>query len=106
MLLGVVKAHHQVLIRSAAPVAIDGVNEVLPVSGRTVEVDHDDRISVSREQLRIPAIRPVISPGTLRPAVDEEFQRILFAGVEVWRSDESAFNPVSVRASKRKGVAI
>src|SRR2546422_3765328 len=41
MLFHVVEALHQVLKRSAAPVAIDRVNELLAIAGRAVEVDHD-----------------------------------------------------------------
>src|ERR1700733_1495318 len=44
-LLRVVEPLHQILIRSAAPVTVDGVDELLPVAGRAVEVDHDDHIS-------------------------------------------------------------
>ena len=76
-LLGVVEAQHQVLIRRPAPVAVDGVNELLPVAGRAVEVDHHDDVAVGGEQLGIPAIRPVVAPRALRAAVDEELHRIL-----------------------------
>ncbi len=79
MLLGVVEALHQVFKRSPAPVAVDCVNEFLPVAGRAVEVDHDDHVSVGREQLGVPAIAPIVSPRSLRPAVDEELHRIFLA---------------------------
>src|SRR5438309_9446469 len=69
MLFHVVEALHQVFKRSAAPVAVDGVNELLPVAGRAVEVNHDDHLSVGREQLGVPARAPVVSPRTLGPAV-------------------------------------
>src|SRR5207248_8921305 len=72
MLFHVVEALHQVFKRSAAPVTIDRVNELLPVAGRAVEVDHDDHVTVRGEQFGIPAITPVVSPGPLRPAMDEE----------------------------------
>src|SRR5579864_4266463 len=98
MFLCVIETLHQVFIRSPAPVSIDRVNEVLPVSGRTVEVDHDDCVSISREQLRVPAIGPVVSPCTLRPAMDKEFHGIFFGGLEIRRFDESAFHPVSMSA--------
>src|SRR5690349_2171414 len=41
VLLGVVQSLHQVVIRSAAPVAINRVNELLPIAGRAVKVDFD-----------------------------------------------------------------
>ena len=46
-LLGVVEALHQVFERSAAPVAADGVDKLLPIAGRAVEVDHDDHVSAA-----------------------------------------------------------
>src|SRR5580658_5867411 len=49
ILLDVVEALHQIFERSATPVAIDGVDEVLSVAGRSVEVDHNNRISISRK---------------------------------------------------------
>src|SRR5258708_10613832 len=49
-LLRVVEALHQVFKRSAAPVAIDGINELLPVSGRAVEVNHDDHVPIGGEE--------------------------------------------------------
>src|SRR5256885_13476546 len=73
MLLGIVETLHQIFVRSTAPIAIDRINELLPVAGRAVEVDHDDDISVGRKQLRIPAKRPIVPPRPLRPAMDEEF---------------------------------
>ena len=69
-LLGVVEALHQIFKGSAAPVTVDGVDEFLAVSGRAVEVDHDDDVSVGGEQFGVPAEAPVVSPGALRAAVD------------------------------------
>jgi hypothetical protein len=45
-LLGVIEALHRILKRNTAPVAGDGVDELLTVPGRAVEVDCDDHISV------------------------------------------------------------
>jgi len=68
-----------------------------------VEVDHDDHVSIGGEQLGIPAIAPVVSPGPLRSAVDEELHGILFAGIEVGGLDEEALDFVAVRAGEPEG---
>src|SRR5579862_10022099 len=66
MLLGVVETLHQIFEWSSAPVAVDGVDEFLSIAGRAVGVDHDDDVSVGGEQLGIPAVAPVVSPGAFR----------------------------------------
>src|SRR5437899_1765289 len=48
--LSIIEAEHQIFEGSAAPIAVDGVNEFLPISGRAMEVDHDDDVSVGGEQ--------------------------------------------------------
>src|SRR5450631_1940475 len=103
-LLRVVEALHQVFKRSTAPVAVDGVDELLPVSGRAVEVDHDDDVAIGREQFGIPAIAPVVSPGPLRPAVDEELHGIFLRGVEVRRLDQEALDFVVVSTGEPEGL--
>ena len=100
MLLGVIKTFHQVFVRSTAPITVNGVGELLPRASRTMEVDHDDHVSIRREQFGIPAIRPVISPRSLRAAVDEEFHRIFFRSFEVRRLNQSTFHPVAVRTGE------
>src|ERR1017187_6276390 len=52
-LLRIVEPLHQVFKWSAAPVAIDLVNKLLPVSRRAVEVDHDDDVSAGSEEFGI-----------------------------------------------------
>src|SRR5437870_6572357 len=104
MMLCVVEALHQVFKRSAAPVAVDRVNELLSVAGRAVEVDHDDHVTVRSEQLGIPAIAPVVSPRPLRPAMDEELHGIFLAGIKVRRLDQEALNFVVVSAGEPEGL--
>ena len=106
MLLGVVEALHQVFKRSAAPVAVDGVDELLSVASRAVEVDHQDHVSVGGEEFGIPAVAPVISPCALRPAVDKELHGIFLAGIKVRRFDEKSFDPVSVGAGERERLTV
>ena len=48
-------------------------------------------------------IAPVVSPGALRSAVDEELHGIFLRGVEVRRLDEEAFDLVAVRAGEPEG---
>src|SRR5205823_7090468 len=103
MMLCVVEALHQVFKRSAAPVAVDRVNELLSVAGRAVEVDHDDHVTVRSEHLGIPAIAPVVSPRSLRPAMDEELHGIFLVGIKVRRLDQEAFDIISVSAGEPEG---
>ena len=56
-----------------------------------------------REEFGIPAVAPVVSPGALRPAVDEELHGIFLAGVEVRRFDQEAFDFVVVSAGEPEG---
>src|SRR5260370_28620856 len=56
MLLRVVEALHQVFKRSAAPVAVDSVDELLSVAGRAVELDPPYHVSVRSQQLALPPI--------------------------------------------------
>src|ERR1022692_804478 len=102
-LLCVVEALHQVFKRSAAPVAVDGVDELLSVAGGAVEVDHEDHVSTGGEEFGIPAVAPLVSPLALRAAVDEELDRIFLAGVEPGWLDEEAFHAVAVGARERDG---
>src|ERR1039458_9359005 len=78
----------------------------LPASKFRSEVDHDDDISVCGEQFGIPAKAPVVSPGPLRPAVDEELHGIFFAGIEVRRLDERALNTVAMRTAERERLGV
>ena len=100
--LDVIESLHQIDIRFAAPIAADRVGELLSVTGRAMEIDHDDDIAVGREQLRIPAIRPRISPRALRSAVDQKLQRIFLVRIESRRLDEKSLHVFIVRAFERE----
>src|SRR5581483_2123236 len=104
MLLGIIEPLHQIFKRCAAPIAIDGIDEFLSIASRAVKVNHDDNISVSCKEFRIPAIAPVIAPGSLRAAVDEKFHRVFLDGVEVRRLNEETFDFVVVGASEPEGL--
>ena len=68
-----------------------------------MEIDHHHHvISGRREQLRVPAIRPLVSPRTLRPAVEQKFQRILFVRIESRRLDHETLHILVVRAFERE----
>src|SRR4029077_10208475 len=83
--LGVVQTFHQVFKGGPTPIAPDGVDELLSISRRSMEIDHHDNVAVSRKKFGVPAIAPVISPRLLRPAMDEKLYRIFFVGIEVRR---------------------
>ena len=90
VLLGVVEAGHEVGEGLAAPVAVYAIDEGLAVAGGAARVDHDDDVAVGGEELGVPAVAPVVAPCALRAAVDEEFDRIFFGGVEAGGRDEEA----------------
>src|SRR5216117_3219361 len=73
-LLHVIESLHQIDIRFTAPITASRVGKLLPVTGRAVEIDHHHHVtllakafgvSARREQLRIPAIRPLVTPRPL-----------------------------------------
>src|SRR5262245_31983490 len=68
-----------------------------------MEVDHDDDVAIGGEEFRIPAIRPVVSPGTLRAPMDEELHGIFLVGIEVGRFDEETLNLVAEGAREPEG---
>src|SRR5215472_18434788 len=88
VLLDVINTKHHVFVRRSAPVAIDGVDELLAIAGGTVEVDHCHNVAVGGEELGVPSIRPIVTPGSLRSTVDEVLQRIFLALVKVGRPDK------------------
>src|SRR5690606_14018542 len=62
--------------RLAAPVAVDRIRELLAVAGGAVKVDRDDAVTLRRIGLRVPAIAPAFAEAALRPAVDQERDRV------------------------------
>src|SRR5579859_2879716 len=89
---GIVESQHQVLIRLAAPIAADFVNELLPVAGRAARVDQDHYVAVGGEKLKIPTVGPEIAPHSLRSAVNDELDWIFFTGVKIRRLENEALN--------------
>src|SRR5580692_4952364 len=63
-----------------------------------MEIDHHHHIPIGREEFRIPAITPVVSPRSLRPAMKEELDRIFLVGIEVRRPDKEGLNFIVSRA--------
>ncbi len=78
------------VIGLAAPVAVDAVDYGLAVAGAAAGIDHDDDVAVGGEELGVPAIGPGVAPCALRAAVDQEFDGVLFGGVEGGGLDEEA----------------
>src|SRR6185503_4621538 len=101
--LSVVEALHQVFKRSPAPVAVDRVDKFLSVSGRAVEVDKYDDVSISCEQLEVPAIAPLIAHWNLGPAVNDELHGIFLVGIKIGWLDQEALDFVAVSASEPEG---
>src|SRR3546814_12425122 len=83
-----------VLQRPVAPVLADRGGEFLPVTDRTVEVDHHHRVALPRVGLRVPAVAPAVAEAALRAAVDQECHRILLAFLVVPRLDHIAVDSV------------
>src|SRR5579872_2558632 len=77
-LLGKVEAFHQVFVGRTAPVAIDGVNEFLAVTGRAVEVDEYNYIAAGGKEFSVPAIAPLITHRNFGATVDDELYGIFF----------------------------
>src|SRR5260370_39819020 len=68
-----------------------------------MEIDHHHHIPVGREEFRIPAITPVVSPRSLRPTMNEELDRIFLVGIEVRRLDKEGLNFIVSRAREPEG---
>ncbi len=98
--LGVVEAEHEVFKGTATPVSVDFVDELLAVAGGAARIDHDDDVAGGSEEIGVPAEVPIVSPGTLRTAVDEELDGILAGGIEAGRLDEEALHLFFLRAGE------
>jgi hypothetical protein len=61
-----------------------------------VEVDHDDDVAIRSEEFGVPAVAPIVSPRPFGATMDKELHGILFAGIEVGRLHEEAFDLVAV----------
>ncbi len=88
----------QVFQRAVAPVLADRIGERLAVAGGTVKVDHHHRVALAGVGLRIPAVAPAVAEAALRPAVDQERDRIGLAGLVVVRLDHVAVHGLAVPA--------
>jgi len=63
-----------------------------------MEIDHHHDVAVGCEQLRVPAVRPRISPRPLRPAMDQKFERIFPRRIESRRLDHESLHLLVIRA--------
>src|SRR5260370_7922251 len=88
----VIGALHQIVVNLAAPIVSDVINELLAISRRTSRIDHHRYVTWRSEELFVPAIAPIIGPGSLWAAVDEQKQWIFFGCIKVRRLDEEAFD--------------
>src|SRR5437588_12698003 len=104
MLIVITYTLHKYFKRIADPDYDDRINELLTVASGPVKVNHHDHVCVGGEEFRIPAVAPVVSPSPLRPAVNEEFDRVLLVGIKVRWLDQEAFNLVAIGAGEPEGL--
>ena len=97
-----IQALHQVLVDPAGPVLADLVGELLAVAGRAAGIDRDDGIPRRGEHLVVPAVVPLVVPGPLRSAVDQEDDRVFLARLESRRAEQPAVDLVAVGPGKVK----
>ena len=90
----------QVFQRAVAPVLADRIGEGLAVAGRTVEIDHHHRIARPGIGRGVPAPGPGIAERALRPAMDDEGDRILPALDIAGRLDDIAVHRLAVPAGE------
>ena len=74
------------------------IGEGLAVAGAAVEIDHHHRIALPGVGLRVPAVAPAIAEAALRPAMDQERDRILLARLVVPRLHHVAVHGLVVPA--------
>ena len=97
-----VEAFHQVFVDAAGPILADLVGELLAEAGRAAGIDRDDRIARRGEHFVVPSVVPFVVPGTLRPAVDQEDDRVFLARVKSRRPHQPALNAVAVGPGELK----
>src|SRR5260370_28015001 len=88
----VIGALHQIVVNLAAPIVSDVINELLAISRRTSRIDHHRYVTWRSEELFVPAIAPIIGPGSLRAAVHEHKKEVFFGCIKVSRLDQQAFD--------------
>ena len=79
LLLDMVEAIDEVLVRASAPVAFDGVDKVLAEARRAGGVGQDDDVALLREDGRVPPRAPFVEISGHGPAVDPEEEGVLLA---------------------------
>lgn len=83
VLQDIVKSLHQINVRRATPVVVDGVSQGLSVASRSSGVQEHDNKSRASKNVGVPASAPVVVEGTLRTTVDNKGERVLLGGVKV-----------------------
>ena len=68
--LDIVEASDQIQERASAPIALDGVDEVLPEARGAGRVRQNDDVALLCEDGRVPARAPLVEEGGRGPAVD------------------------------------
>lgn len=78
----VVESLHQINIRRAAPVLVDGIGQLLAISSRSSGVQKDSDKASAGKDVGVPAGVPVIIEGALGSSVDKESKRVLLRGIK------------------------
>src|ERR1019366_4561705 len=94
----VVGHRHDVVEGAAAPVAVDLVDELLPVARRAARIGHHHDVAGGGEYLRVPAIRPTVAPESLGAAVDQHQHRVLAVLLKAVRLHHETLHPRALRA--------
>src|SRR5690606_31167307 len=96
----------QILERRTAPVARDRIGELLAVAGRSVEVDRDRGETLACVGFGVPAVMEVAVERTLRPAMDQECDRVLLPRLVTDRLDHVTLHGVATGAPEREELAV
>ena len=100
LLLDMVEAIDEVLVRASAPVAFDGVDKVLAEARRAGGVGQDDDVALLGEDGRVPARAPFVEEGGHGPAVDPEEEGVLLARGEGGGFDDEGLDVVGAGAGE------
>ena len=100
LLLDIVEAIDEVLVRASAPVAFDGVDIVLAEARRAGGIGQDDDVALLGEDGRVPPRAPFIEISGHGPAVDPEEEGVLLARGEGGGFDDEGLNVVGAGAGE------
>src|ERR1700716_3957941 len=83
---------HDVGVSFATPIAADLVHKLLSITGRAAWIRLKDDVAGVRNHFRVPAITPVVVPGALWPAVNQNCKGVFPARIKISGLDYEAVN--------------